>query len=124
MNSIGVGEQGNVDSLVDDEKGFAFDGVFEFHCQVKQVAAGEVFFAELDHIDATFDGLNYLFYQGSIVAEAAVRYQAEDRAWDGESWIPAFAGMTVIHRSHLLREEVVVSPFDKLRTSGWEGLRD
>ena len=51
-----------------------------FIARFKQLATGEVFFAELDHINATFDGLGYLFNQGRVVAEAAVRYQAEGRA--------------------------------------------
>ena len=82
VDSVGVGEEGNVDSLVDDEEGFALDDLFEFHCQVKQVVAGEVFFTELDNVYASFDCQGYLFDQGPVVAEAAIRYQAEGRAWD------------------------------------------
>ena len=100
VNAVGTAEEGNVDSLVNDEEGFAVDGVFEFQCKVEQMASGEVFLTELDYVDAAFDGLAYPFDQGRIVAEAAVRYQAEGRAWEGESWIPAFAGMTVIHKCH------------------------
>ena len=83
VNTVGVGEEGYVYPLVDDEQGFVVCGASDVHGKFEEMTAREVFFAKLHDVYSAIDGESDLFDQGHVVAESAIRYEAESREGNG-----------------------------------------
>ncbi len=81
--AVGVGEEGYVNTFVDDEQGFVVNGLSDIHRKFEELAAGEILFTKLHDVYTAFDGEGDLLGEGHVVAEAAIRYEAESR--EGQS---------------------------------------
>ena len=84
VNAVGFGEEGDIDTFVDDKQDAAGCGSSYVRSQVEKQATGEVLFAELDHVDTATHGKGDLVDQRIVVTNSPVRDEAEGRT--GEGW--------------------------------------